>query len=245
MMNAPPMPISARMAISSSGEPASAEPSEPRPKTSRPKRQRPLAAEAVAERAGGEQHAGEHEHVDVDDPLQLRGGGVEVALQRRQRDVEDRVVEPDHEQRQAEDGERPPAAGVGASLETRLFRFITRPTVQRRDSETQASRFEIQRRTRTTSKSRPLIRPSVCSWSLLQCGSGAPEMNQAEPLSATIPPYSRSAAQDRPRLRREASRSSPTPSAARARPSGAAPGRCRRPPGGAPGRRTRRACAGR
>ena len=112
MMNAPPMPISARITIRSSGVVASAEPSEPRPKTARPKRQRALAAEAVAERAGGQQHAREHEHVDVDDPLQLRGGRVEIALERGQRDVEDRVVEPDHEQRQAEDGERPPAAGV-------------------------------------------------------------------------------------------------------------------------------------
>ena len=83
MMNAPPTPISARMAISSSGESASAEPSEPRPKTTQAERQRALAPEAVAERAGGQQHAGEDEHVDVDDPLQLRGGGVEVALQRR------------------------------------------------------------------------------------------------------------------------------------------------------------------
>ena len=93
MMNAPPMPISARMAISSSGESASAEQSEPSAEDEQAEGQRALAAEAVAERAGGEQHAGEDEHVDVDDPLQLRGGGVEVALQRRQRDVEDRVVE--------------------------------------------------------------------------------------------------------------------------------------------------------
>ena len=36
MMNAPPMPMSARITISSSGVVASAEPSEPRPKTARP-----------------------------------------------------------------------------------------------------------------------------------------------------------------------------------------------------------------
>ena len=37
------------------------------------------AAEPVAEAAGGQQQAGEHQHVGVDDPLQLAGGGVEVA----------------------------------------------------------------------------------------------------------------------------------------------------------------------
>ena len=76
--------------------------------------QRPAAAEAVAERAGGEQQAGEDEHVGVDDPLQRGGGGGEIALERRQRDVEDRVVEADHDQRDAEDGERPPAARIRA-----------------------------------------------------------------------------------------------------------------------------------
>ncbi len=56
-------------------------------------RQRAPAAEAVAERAGGEQQAGEHEHVGVHDPLELRRGRAELAFKRRQRDVEDRVVE--------------------------------------------------------------------------------------------------------------------------------------------------------
>ena len=40
----------------------------------------------------------------------------------------------------------------------------------------------------TTSKSRPLSTSSACSWSLSQRRSGAPEMNQSEPLSATISP---------------------------------------------------------
>ena len=75
--------------------------------------ERLLAAEAVAERAGGEQGGGEDEHVGVDDPLQLRCTRVEVLLQRGERDVEDRVVEPDHEQGEAEDDQRPPAARIG------------------------------------------------------------------------------------------------------------------------------------
>ena len=43
-------------------------------------------------------------------------------------------------------------------------------------------------RVSTTSKSRPVRRPSACSWSLSQRGCGAPEMYQSEPLSATISP---------------------------------------------------------
>ena len=45
-----------------------------------------------------------------------------------------------------------------------------------------------QRLTSTTSKSRPLSTSSSCSTSLFQRRSGAPEMNQSEPLSATISP---------------------------------------------------------
>ena len=44
------------------------------------------------------------------------------------------------------------------------------------------------RRVSTTSKSRPVRRPSACSWSLSQPGFGAPETYQSEPLSATISP---------------------------------------------------------
>jgi hypothetical protein len=68
------------------------------PEDDQAERQRALATEPVAERAGGQQHSGEQQHVDVDDPLQLRGRRVEIALKRGESDVEDRVVEPDHEQ---------------------------------------------------------------------------------------------------------------------------------------------------
>ena len=76
-------------------------------------REAALAAEAVAERAGGEQQAGEDEHVGVDDPLQLGAGAPRSLLERGERDVEDGVVEPDHEQRRGEDDEHPPAPGIG------------------------------------------------------------------------------------------------------------------------------------
>ena len=114
-MNAPPMPISARVAISMSGEPASGRQrrAERRRRAGRrssaclrPKRS--PSAPAVSSSAG------EDEHVGVDDPLQLRGTTRRGRLERRQRDVEDRVVEPDDQQREAQDDERPPAAGVGS-----------------------------------------------------------------------------------------------------------------------------------
>ena len=71
-----------------------------------------LASEAVTERPEDEQKAREHEQVRVDHPLQLGRGGVELVLQRRQGDVEDRVVEPDDHQAQREHAERLPTARV-------------------------------------------------------------------------------------------------------------------------------------
>ena len=76
--------------------------------------ERALPPEAVAEAAGGEQQAGEHERVGVDDPLELAGGRAEVAHQGRQRHVEDRVVDDDHEQAEAQHAEGEPAA-IGGS----------------------------------------------------------------------------------------------------------------------------------
>ena len=80
-------------------------------------RERPVAAEPVTEAARGEQQAGEHERVGVDDPLQLAARRAEPALlhrvrERRQGDVEDRVVEHDHDQAHAQHEQREPAAVV-------------------------------------------------------------------------------------------------------------------------------------
>ena len=116
MMNAPPMPMNARVAISWSALVANADASEPRPKTTRPDLERAAAPEPVTQAARGEQQAGEHQRVGVDHPLQLAVRRVELAHDRRDRDVEDRVVEHDHEQAEAEDGEDPPATVVGVCL---------------------------------------------------------------------------------------------------------------------------------
>ena len=83
MISAPPMPISALLAISMFGglgergrERGAAEDHEPGDECA-------ATAEAVAERAHGEQQAGEHERVGVDDPLKLAAAGVELALDGR------------------------------------------------------------------------------------------------------------------------------------------------------------------
>ena len=79
-----------------------------------PGEQRAPAPVAVAERAGQQQQPGEHERVRVDDPLQLADVRVEVAHERRQRDVDDRVVDDDREQAHAQHAEREPAAACAA-----------------------------------------------------------------------------------------------------------------------------------
>ena len=66
-----------------------------------------LAPEAVAERGAGEQQHGVGEHVCVDGPLQRLDRGAELAMDRRQRDADDEVVEHDHEQRHRDDAQRP------------------------------------------------------------------------------------------------------------------------------------------
>src|SRR5713101_7685008 len=75
----------------------------PTPRNSRP------APEAIGQAPGGEEEARKDEDVGVDDPLELAVGGVEGAGERRQGDVQDRVVDPDDEQAEAEDRKDPPA----------------------------------------------------------------------------------------------------------------------------------------
>ena len=94
--------------------------------------QRSLASVLVAERAGGEQQAREHDDVRVEDPLDVGAARAEVAHDRGQRDVEDRVVDRDDEQRHAEDGERVPAALVGLLRAEQRGRSLDLGAVPRR-----------------------------------------------------------------------------------------------------------------
>ena len=69
-------------------------------------------AEAVAQRAADQQQRGEEERIRLDDPLRLGRRGVEFALDRRQRDVDDRAVDERHAR--AEDrGHQHPAPARG------------------------------------------------------------------------------------------------------------------------------------
>ena len=78
MMNAAPMPITARAAISWLGSLAKLAMTAAPPNTTSPNCERALATEAITERARRQQHAGEHEGVGVDEPLQLRAAGAEA-----------------------------------------------------------------------------------------------------------------------------------------------------------------------
>ena len=72
----------------------------------------PLAVE-VAERAADEDQRAEREQVGVGDPLLAGQAAAEVALDRRQRDVDHRRVEPRHERAQDRGQQREALAAVG------------------------------------------------------------------------------------------------------------------------------------
>ena len=78
MMNAPPMPMKARVAMSWPDDVANADGHRADAEDHEADLEGAAAAEAVAEAAGGEQQAGEDEGVGVDDPLEVADGGVEV-----------------------------------------------------------------------------------------------------------------------------------------------------------------------
>ena len=118
MMNAPPMPMNARVAMSCSDEFANADAIEPSPKIASPSWSAPRRPKRSPRLPHVRSKPGEHERVAVDDPLQLAVGGVEVVHDRGDRDVEHRVVEHDDEQAEAQDDEDPPTPRVGVLLDS-------------------------------------------------------------------------------------------------------------------------------
>ena len=70
------------------------------------------STQAITGVAGDQQEAGEHDRVRVDDPLQLARRGVELTNERRQRDVDDRSVDPDDHQREAQHAEHDPSPRI-------------------------------------------------------------------------------------------------------------------------------------
>ncbi len=86
-------------------------PGRPGRERSQPGQERPFPADPVGQAARHQQQPGEHDHVRIDDPLQRAGGGVQVSDERGEGDVQDGVVQRDHQQRDAQHGERDPAPG--------------------------------------------------------------------------------------------------------------------------------------
>ena len=136
--SAAPRPWTARAAISLPGEVARPPASEASANTIEADHEQPAPAEQVGHAAAEQQEAAEEQRVGVDDPREVVLGEVEVAADRRQRDVDDGCVEDDDELRQRQQRERDPflvlwklTAGTcgdswGGELKTELepeFRF--------------------------------------------------------------------------------------------------------------------------
>ena len=105
---APPMPSTARAAISSPGFWAYAAATDATPNASGAEHQQPTASDPVAERAHRDQQAGQHEAVDVEDPQLLGRGGRQVAADERDGEVQHRDVHRHQQQRQRQHRERDP-----------------------------------------------------------------------------------------------------------------------------------------
>ena len=113
---APPRPWTKRAAISTFSSWASPHSAEASGEERHAAEEDALAADQVAQAPGQQQEAAERDQVGVDDPGQVGLRDVQVALDGRQRDVDDRAVERVHEHRQADDAECDPAARVAAGV---------------------------------------------------------------------------------------------------------------------------------
>ena len=110
--SAAPSPCSERKAISEPSDQASPSSSELAVNSARPDHEQAPAAEQVGEPPAEHQHAAEEDRVGGDHPLQADLREVQVGLDRRQRDVDDRDVEDDHELRH-DDQRRGRASAAG------------------------------------------------------------------------------------------------------------------------------------
>ena len=112
MISAAPMPMTARAAISARHAVGERGRGRRRAEHDQPDGERALAPEAVAQAPGRQEQPGEDQRVGVDDPLQVADARAEVAHEGGEGDVDDRVVDDDHEQTHAEHEQREPAAVV-------------------------------------------------------------------------------------------------------------------------------------
>ena len=92
------------------------QPAQHRPRSEEHERQQVdlLGAEAPRGPAGDRDHRRQRQHVAGHDPLDLRDRAVQLAPQRRQRDVDDRGVEDRHDRADEDDGADPPDVRVDA-----------------------------------------------------------------------------------------------------------------------------------
>ena len=95
--SAPKTPCATRPPTITSMLGASAHTSDVAPNPTQPDREDPPLAEDVAQRPADEDQRRERQQVAVGDPLLAREPAAEILLDRRQRDVDDRRVEADHE----------------------------------------------------------------------------------------------------------------------------------------------------
>ena len=112
MMNAAAPPMTARAVTSWPTPPANAAAVEASGEHGEADGERASASPAVAERSGEQEQAGEDDGVGVDDPLQFADAGAELADERRERDVDDGVVDDDDQQAHAEHRQGEPATVV-------------------------------------------------------------------------------------------------------------------------------------
>ncbi len=71
-------------------------------------------AEPISQRAADQQERGEKERVRLDDPLDVGDGGAELALQRRQGQVDDRAVDEGEARAEHRRGQHPRPSGLRA-----------------------------------------------------------------------------------------------------------------------------------
>jgi hypothetical protein len=109
---APPSPWKPRARISASWLWASPAGERGDREQQQPEDEHPPVAEQVGGAPAQQQEAGEDEHVGVDHPLEVDGREAQVGPDRRQRHVDHRDVEHDHELGQAAEREDPAAMQV-------------------------------------------------------------------------------------------------------------------------------------
>jgi hypothetical protein len=82
--------------------------------------EQPPPAEEIGEAASEQQRAAEEDRVRRDDPMQARLREPQIGFDRRERDVDDRDVEDDHELRRYDQRQRTPPSGLIRSSRQQL-----------------------------------------------------------------------------------------------------------------------------